>query len=135
MSPPAPRHHKKHRRDRQSRQKAWQFGRFAETLAAWHLRFRGYRVIQRGFRAAVGEIDIVARRGGLIVFIEVKARKDRAAAAEAITPRQTERIVRAAQAFVQAHPRFNDFDQRFDVILVSPWRLPVHLVDAWRPEL
>jgi putative endonuclease len=126
MSPSAPRRHK------QSRQKAWRFGRFAETLAAWHLRFRGYRVIQRGFRAAVGEIDIVARRGGLVVFVEVKARKDRAAA---VTPGQTARIVRAAQAFLQAHPHFSNFDQRFDVILVSPWRLPVHLVDAWRPEL
>ena len=129
MSPPAP------RRNKQSRQKARQFGRFAETLAAWYLRFRGYRVIQRGFRGRVGEIDIVARRGGLVVFIEVKARKDRAAAAEAITPSQTARIVRAAQVFLQTHPHYSNFDQRFDVILVCPWRLPVHLVDAWRPEL
>ena len=82
----------------------------------------------------VGEIDIIARRGGLVVFAEVKARKDRAAAAEAITPSQTARIVRAAGAFLQAHPHFSNFDQRFDVILVCPWRLPVHLVDAWRPE-
>ena len=95
---------------------------------------QGLRVIQRGFRAAVGEIDIVARRGGLVVFVEVKARKDRAAAVEAITPSQTARIVRAAQAFLQAHPRFGNFDQRFDVILVSPWRLPAHLGDAGRPE-
>ena len=134
MSPSAPRRHKKTRRNKQSRLKAWQFGRFAETLAAWHLRFRGYRIIQRGFRAAVGEIDIVARRGGLVVFVEVKARKDRAAAAVAITPSQTARIVRAAGAFLQTHPHFSNFDQRFDVILVCPWRLPVHLVDAWRPE-
>ncbi len=115
--------------------KAEGFGRFAETLAAWHLRFRGYRIMTRGFRSRVGEIDIVARRGGLVVFIEVKARQDLDAAARALRPRQTERIVRAAQAFLQAHPHFSDFDQRFDVILVSPWRLPVHLVDAWRPEL
>ncbi len=132
MSPP-PRL-KKNPRNKQSRQKAGQFGRFAEALAAWHLRFRGYRVIQRGFRVPVGEIDIVARRGGLVVFVEVKARKDRAAAAEAITPSQTARIVRAAQAFLQAHPHLGNLDQRFDVILVCPWRLPVHLVDAWRPE-
>ena len=55
--------------------------------------------------------------------------------AAAVTPGQTARIVRAAQAFLQAPPHFSNFDQRFDVILVSPWRLPVHLVDAWRPEL
>ena len=129
MSPPAGGN-----RHKQSRQKAWQFGRFAEALAAWYLRFRGYRVIRRGFRVPVGEIDIVARRGGLVVFVEVKARKNRAAAAIAITPGQTARIVRAAQAFLQAHPHLGNLDQRFDVILVCPWRLPVHLVDAWRPE-
>ncbi len=116
------------------KRKAWQFGRFAETLAAWHLRLRGYRILARGYRVSVGEIDIVARRGGLVIYVEVKARKDLSDAAVAVTPRQTARITRAAGAFLQAHPRFSDFDQRFDVILVAPWRWPVHLVDAWRPE-
>lgn len=119
---------------RQPRQKAWKFGRFAETLAAWSLRLRGYRILARGFRVPVGEIDIVARRGELVVFVEVKARQDKPTAAESLRPRQTARITRAAQAFMQAHPRLNEMDQRFDVILVCPWRLPVHLVDAWRPE-
>ncbi len=116
------------------KQKAWKFGRLAETLAAWHLRVRGYRIVARGFRVPVGEIDIVARRGETLVFIEVKARTDPAAAAEALTSRQIRRITLAAGAFVQARPRLAGLDQRFDVILVCPWRLPVHMVDAWRPE-
>ena len=116
------------------KQKAWKFGRLAETLAAWHLRVRGYRIVARGFRVPVGEIDIVARRGGTLVFVEVKARTDPAAAAEALTSRQTRRITLAAGAFVQARPGLAGLDQRFDVILVCPWRLPVHMMDAWRPE-
>lgn len=116
------------------KQKAWKFGRLAETLAAWHLRVRGYRIVARGFRVPVGEIDIIARRGDTLVFVEVKARTDPEAAAGALSSRQTRRITRAAGAFVQARPKLAGLDQRFDVILVCPWRLPVHMVDAWRPE-
>ncbi len=117
----------------QKKQQAWKFGRFAEGLAAWYLRFRGYRIVARGFRSTVGEIDIVARRGDTLAFVEVKARRDDDEAVE-LTPRQRARIVRAAGAFIQSRPALSALDQRFDVILVVPWQLPVHLVDAWRPE-
>lgn len=117
-----------------AKQKAWRFGQIAETLAVWHLRARGYGILIRRFRCRAGEIDIIARRGSLLVFIEVKARRDAATAAESLGSRQTNRIIRAAQAFVQAHPSLAGLDQRFDAILISPRRWPVHLVDAWRPE-
>ncbi|MFQ5765248.1 MAG: YraN family protein [Rhodospirillales bacterium] len=113
---------------------AWRYGRFAEALSAWHLRARGYRIVSRGFRSAAGEIDIVARRGRVLVFVEVKARRELSAAAESLGPRQTGRIARAAGAFVQSRPGLAGLDQRFDVMLVRPWRLPVHLEDAWRPQ-
>ncbi|MBL4690208.1 MAG: YraN family protein [Rhodospirillales bacterium] len=116
------------------KQKAWRFGQFAETIAVWYLRVRGYRVLARRFRCRAGEIDIVARRRRLLVFVEVKARRHLAAAADALRPRQAARITRAAEAFVQAHRSLAGLDQRFDVILVVPRRWPVHLVDAWRPE-
>ena len=68
------------------KKQAWKFGRFAKKLAAWHLRFRGYRIADRGFRSTVGEIDIVARRGQVLAFVEVKARKDLdAAVSEVLT--------------------------------------------------
>ena len=98
------------------------------------MRFRGYRIVARGFRSTVGEIDIVARRGQVLAFVEVKARKDLDAAAQSLRPRQAGRIVRTAGAFIQSRPALSALDQRFDVILVVPWKLPVHLGDAWSPE-
>lgn len=68
----------------------------------------------------------------MLAFVEVKARRDRAVAMAAITPRQRQRIRRAAALFVGARPRLADLDQRFDVMLVTPWSLPAHVIDAWR---
>ena len=68
------------------KQTAEKFGRFAETLAAWSLRIKGFRIISRGFRTPVGEIDIIARRGGLFGFIEVKARRNITDAAASPAP-------------------------------------------------
>lgn len=109
-------------------------GGAAETLCAWHLRLRGYRVLARRFRSHAGEIDLIAKRGNVLAFIEVKARPTRAQAAEAVTPRQRARVERAALAFVQAHPRLANLAMRFDAMLVAPRRLPRHIVDAWRPK-
>jgi len=105
----------------------------AEHLAAWWLRFKGYRILARGFRVAVGEIDLIARRGRVLALIEVKARPSLAEARAAITPRQRARIARAAEAFVQRHPRLATLDLRFDVVLLAPGHRPRHLPDAWRP--
>ena len=126
MSNPGPALEKKRR--------AWRFGRLAEELCAWHLRLRGYRVLARAYRTNVGEIDIVARRGRSLVVVEVKARGDATAAAEALAPRQQQRIARATEAFLQERPGCAGFDVRFDVMLVAPWRWPRHLRDAWRPR-
>ncbi len=115
-----------------AKQRAWRFGRWAETFCAWHLRFRGYRIEARRFRTGVGEIDIVARRGTILAMVEVKARAEMTAAAESLSRRQQRRIARAAQAYLQAHPETADLDLRFDAMLVCPWRLPRHLTDAWR---
>ena len=120
---------------RKAKQRAWRLGRIAETLAVWHLRAKGYRIVTRQFRSRVGEIDIIARRGRVLVFVEVKARRDVATAADAISTRQKNRIIRTAEVFVQARPSLALMDERFDAILVSPRHWPRHLVDAWRPEL
>ena len=121
------------RRGKTKKRRAWRFGQAAETLCAWHLRLRGYRILARGFRVPVGEIDIVARRGRTLAMIEVKARDTFATAADALGPRQQRRIARAA-AFLKARPGCAGLDVRFDMMLVLPWRLPVHLTDAWRSE-
>jgi len=111
---------------------AW--GRWAESLAAWSLRLRGYRILARRFRTPLGEIDLVARRGGLLAFVEVKARADMEQALAALGQRQRERTVRAAELFLLRRPDLAGLTLRFDLIAVRPWRLPRHLCDAWRPR-
>ena len=112
--------------------KAERRGRWAESLCLWSLRLRGYRILARDYRVAVGEVDILARRGGALVAIEVKARGDRASASEAVTPRQRRRIMRAATHFLSGRPDLARLALRFDVMLVMPGQLPLHLRDAWR---
>ena len=119
---------------RRRRRRTRRFGRLAESLCAWHLRLRGYRIVARGFRSAVGEIDIVARRGGVLAVVEVKGREDLGVAAESLGRRQRRRIARAAEAFVKARPGYAVLDLRFDVMLVGPWGLPRHLTGAWRGD-
>jgi putative endonuclease len=115
------------------RQRARRYGQRAETLCALVLMLKGYRVLARGFRVPSGEIDIVARRAGTVVFVEVKARAG-AGGREAITARQRRRVVRAAEAFLQRRPALATHGIRFDVMVVDGLRLPEHIVDAWRPE-
>jgi putative endonuclease len=113
------------------RRRAWQRGRTAELLCIWHLRLRGYRILARGYRVPVGEIDIVARRGGVVAAIEVKARDTMTAASEAIAPRQRRRVARAFEQFLAAHPQHGGLTLRFDVMLVARGRLPRHVSNAW----
>ena len=108
------------------------WGWWAETAAAWCLRLRGYRVLARRYRTPLGEIDLVVRRGRLLAFVEVKARPDLAQALDALGPRQRERTQRAAALFLLRYPHHADCVLRFDLVAVRPWRLPRHLVDAWR---
>jgi len=125
------------RNHKRNRKTALAFGDFGETLGAWVLRFKGYRIIARRHRTPVGEIDIVARRGNTLVFVEVKARIDTATAAAAITRHQQARIIRAAEAFLQNRRDLAHLDIRFDALLVTQGaqlgKWPIHIVDAWRP--
>jgi putative endonuclease len=113
---------------------AWRFGRRAEALAVLWLRLKGYRILERNLRLPAGEIDIVARRGRTLAFIEVKARPLRDQAADALTPRQKTRIGRAARAFLGMRPQYAALDIRFDALLLSPRRPPVHIRDAWQMD-
>ncbi len=119
---------------RETRRRAYGRGRRAETLAAWWLRLKGYRILARGFRVAAGEIDLIVRRGRVLAHVEVKARPSLEEAREALTPRQRRRIERAAEVFLQQHPGFAGLDQRFDVVLIAPKRRPHHLENAWHIE-
>ncbi len=120
------------RTPRAKRQRAERLGRWAETAAVWLLRAKGYRIVARRARTPSGEIDIVAQRAGLLVAMEVKARN--AIDEQLVSTRQQQRILRALEAFVAYRPQFQDYAWRVDMIVVRPWRLPRHVVDAWRDE-
>ena len=115
-----------------SRHERERHGRLAESLAELLLRLKGYRVLARRYATPVGEIDLVARRADLVVFVEVKRRPAMATALEALLPRQQARIGRAAKLFLQQRPGLARCTFRFDVIAIAPWRWPMHLEDAWR---
>lgn len=119
-------------RVRSARLRARRRGRASELLCRWHLRLHGWRIVARDWRCPAGEIDIVARRGKVLAVIEVKARGNVAAAADAVLPRQRRRIARATSAFLLARPDLAELMPRFDVMLVAPLRPPRHLPDAWR---
>ncbi len=112
------------------RRKRWQRGRWAETLAAGALMLKGYRIVGRGVRTPLGEIDIVAVRGTRIAFVEVKRRASRAEAEAAIGTRQRQRVRRAAGLWLARHRRYADHDCGFDLVFVLPRRWPEHLENA-----
>ena len=114
------------------RRAAQRSGHAGERIAAFRLRLSGYRILARRFRTPVGEIDLVARRGGVLAFVEVKRRDESAAALEAVTPRSRQRIRRAAELFLRRHPALAGLGLRFDIIVVTPWAWPRHITDAWR---
>jgi putative endonuclease len=116
---------------RRSYQDAEKHGRRAEFLCTLLLRLKGYRILARHWKCSSGEIDIVARRGRVLAFIEVKARDDIATAAESLGLKQQARIARAAALFLASRPALAMLDQRFDAVLVVPGRLPLHILSAW----
>ncbi|WP_337996365.1 YraN family protein [Oleispirillum naphthae] len=113
-------------------------GKWAETLAAWLLRAKGYRILGRRVApprgSGAGEIDIVARRGRTLAFVEIKARPSAEEGLFAVSPQQQRRLLRAAAWFTKNQPRHAMCDIRFDVVVVAPGRWPLHLPDAWRGD-
>jgi len=113
------------------RRAAFRRGMSAETRAVVLLLVKGYRILARRWQSPVGEIDIVARRRRVLVFIEVKARARLDAAAEAVSQRQQRRIAAAATAWLAGHPEDAAREIRFDAVLVTPRRWPRHIRAAF----
>lgn len=114
------------------RQRAERKGRKAEQLSAIALRLKGYRILGMREKLSGGELDIIASRGDVIAFVEVKARATQDGALQAITPTNQQRILRASEQWMARHPQFADYGWRFDAMLVQPGRWPKHILDAWR---
>jgi putative endonuclease len=116
------------------RKHAEKWGRWAEFIAIWWLRAKGYRLLEHRARTAAGEIDLVFMRGEYLVFVEVKARTSIEVARQSLTPRQRDRIIRAASLWLARHSGYSALHMRYDMFLVAAGRWPVHERAAWIPE-
>ena len=106
-------------------------GRRGEFWAALFLQMQLYRIIARRVKTPVGEIDLIVRRGGITVFVEVKARSFSHQEAEALMAVNKRRIIRAAQLWLTRKPDLVDTPMRFDVIFLAPFAWPRHIVNAF----
>lgn len=111
------------------REEAERRGRRGETLAAWYLRLKGWRVMAQRVKTHRGEIDLIARRGNLVAFIEVKWRNNQADLDFAIDEWRLRRVRAAVEAVAHRWMKAGD-DMRIDVLLLAPGRWPRHIVNA-----
>ena len=107
-------------------------GRRGEGWAALFLRLHGWRIVARRVKTPRGEIDLVARRGRTVAFVEVKWRNTGEGLDTAIDAYRLRRVAAAAEAVAQRHARPGD-TTRIDVLLLAPRRWPRHIVNAWQP--
>jgi len=113
--------------ERPARLKAYRKGHRGEWLAAAALLLKGYRIVARRHRTRLGEIDLIARRGHLVLIVEVKVRRNLAEAMEAIGGASERRIEAAADLWLARQPDFGQLSVRFDMVAVLPGRWPVHV--------
>lgn len=114
-----------------ARKRAERRGRRSEWLAALWLMLKGYRILALRYRTPAGEIDIIARRGRLVAFVEVKARSSERAAVDAVSTMAHRRIRAAADIWLSRQRDPSALSLRFDVVAVLPGRFPRHLPDAF----
>jgi putative endonuclease len=94
---------------------------------------KGFRPVARRYKTPLGEIDLIVKRGRTIAFVEVKARALRDDALESVGRQAERRIDAAADLWLARHPAAAGLELRYDMVVVTPWRLPLHLPDAFRP--
>ena len=115
-----------------NRQQAERSGRDGETRAALWLRAKGWQILDRRIKTPAGEIDLVAKRGRLVAFVEVKWRKKREELDYAIDQTRLTRVAAATEAVAHRYAQEGE-DIRVDVILLAPGALPRHIANAWQP--
>ncbi|PWW00102.1 putative endonuclease [Hoeflea marina] len=113
------------------RRKAERRGHRAETLAALALIVKGYRIVARRYKTPLGEIDLIARRGDLVAFVEVKARSDWQAGFDAVSHATQRRIIAAGDLWLGRQRDAARLSLRNDIVVVRPWRWPLHYPDAF----
>lgn len=109
---------------------AEKLGRRDEAIAAWFLRLKGWRVVATRVKTPRGEVDLIARRGKTIAFVEVKARANVRDLATAIDAYRLRRVAAAAEILLPKYGKECE-NMQIDVIMVAPWRWPNHLPNVW----
>ncbi|MCB1651783.1 MAG: YraN family protein [Alphaproteobacteria bacterium] len=119
-----------------NKQRAYQKGLWAETLAAGYMRLKGYKLLETRYKTRVGEVDLIFVKDGMLVFTEVKARNDEAEGLEAVNYKSRRRIEQAALHYIAAQaPEYDDYAMRFDVLVVGQKLGAIsfhHLDNAWQ---
>lgn len=102
-------------------------GHRGEWIASLALMVKGYRILERRYRTKSGEIDIIARRGDVVAFVEVKVRATLLQAMDAISHSNERRIEASADLWLMRQVEHPGLSLRFDMVAVLPWRWPVHV--------
>lgn len=113
------------------RQKAERRGHFSEYVAAIYLLLKGYRILAMRYRTKLGEVDLIARKGDLIAFVEVKARASEQLGIDAVGFESQRRIRAASDLWLARQADPGKLSQRYDVVVVLPHRWPRHFPDAF----
>ena len=106
-------------------------GHRGEWLAALALMAKGYRIVARRYRTPLGEIDLIARRGDLVLIVEVKVRPSLIEAMDAVGFQSARRIEAAADLWLARQRDYARLSVRFDLVAVLPRRWPVHVPNVF----
>jgi len=106
-------------------------GLFAEGFAKNYFYIKGYSVIAERFKTPQGEIDLILKKKNSLVFVEVKMRQTIEMALESIHHRNQQRVLKAAELYLQQNPKYNGFELRFDALVLAPYTWPRHIENAW----
>lgn len=121
----------KNKISKKKRQQNYKKGKSAEYISAAYLMLQGYRILARRYKTPVGEIDLIAIRRNKLVFVEVKARSTTEQALWSVSLEQQQRIIKAAEFWLQKHSSYYDKDIQFDVIALAFWQFPKHIKQAF----
>jgi len=113
-----------------NKSKAYNYGKYAEYIVCIFLSLKGYRIIEVRCKTKVGEIDLVAIRKNTLIFIEVKARKDKNID-EVLLKQQMQRIINASSFFIIKNKKFANYSVRFDLVIVRSFFSLSHIKNAW----
>lgn len=114
-----------------ARRQAEKRGLRSETWAVWWLRLHGWRILARRVKLPIGEVDVIARRGGVLAFVEVKWRGTIFERDYASDTRRLRRVARTAEVLAQRYARTGEAI-RIDVLLFAPRAWPRHVTNVWQ---